>query len=392
VGGAATHTTGVINGFLENGLDVRVGAPERPLGTDGADFTPVSPRIRHGVAEWLTSVDYSDAVVASLSGARADLVYQRYALGSFAGLELARKLQVPLVLEFNGSEIWTHRAWRGSNLPLSGLAEALERRNLIDATLVVVVSAALFDEVVAHGVPRERVLVNPNGVDLPRLGPYRERTPASWRAAAGLPEAPTVGFIGTFSPWHGPLVLPPLIDVVAASAPGTRWVLIGDGPLHGEVAAAVERSPHAGDVTLTGLVDRDHALELLAACDVCVSPQVPNPDGSPFFGSPTKLFEYMGLGKAVVASDLGQIGEVIEHERTGLLSPAGEVGPAAEAVVRLLDDPELRARLGNAALAKAQAAYGWHAHVRRTLDALQELGAERRTDAEADDVPATDTP
>ena len=65
-----------------------------------------------------------------------------------------------------------------------------------------------------------------------------------------------------------------------------------------------------------------------ATSDVLVSPHVANADGTPFFGSPTKIFEYMGLGKPIVASDLNQIGEVIEHERSGLLCPPGDVGAA----------------------------------------------------------------
>jgi glycosyltransferase involved in cell wall biosynthesis len=78
-------------------------------------------------------------------------------------------------------------------------------------------------------------------------------------------------------------------------------------------------------------------------------PNVPNADDSRFFGSPTKLFEYMGLAKAIVASDLEQLGEVIADGETGLLCPPGDARAAADAVVRLLDDAGLRARLGEAA-------------------------------------------
>jgi glycosyltransferase involved in cell wall biosynthesis len=137
------------------------------------------------------------------------------------------------------------------------------------------------------------------------------------------------------------------------------------------VRSEIERRGLADRVLLTGLVERDRALELLAASDVCVSPHVGNPDGSRFFGSPTKLFEYMGLGKAIVASDLEQIGEVIEDERTGLLTPPGDAGAAARAVVRLLEDPGLRERLGAGALHEAESSYSWVAHTRRILDALQ---------------------
>jgi glycosyltransferase involved in cell wall biosynthesis len=98
---------------------------------------------------------------------------------------------------------------------------------------------------------------------------------------------------------------------------------------------------------------------------------VPNPDGTRFFGSPTKLFEYMGLAKPIVASDLEQIGEVIDHERTGLLCPPGDASAAAAAVARLLGDEPLRRRLGEGALEEARTTYSWTAHARRILDALE---------------------
>src|SRR5207244_6637523 len=140
------------------------------------------------------------------------------------------------------------------------------------------------------------------------------------------------------------------------------WILSGDGHLHGEVREEIVARGLAEKVFMTGLIDHERALELLAASDICVAPHVPNPDGSRFFGSPTKLFEYMGLGKAIVASDLEQIGDVLEHERTALLCPPGDAAAAAAAVIRLLDDESLRARLGEAALATARSEYSWTTH------------------------------
>ena len=78
----------------------------------------------------------------------------------------------------------------------------------------------------------------------------------------------------------------------------------------------------------------------------------------------------MGLGKPIVASDLDQIGEVIDHERNGLLVPPGDISAAAAAVRRLLADDALRARLAEAALDDALSTFSWNAHVRHILDAL----------------------
>lgn len=383
VGGAATHTAGVVNGFADDGLDVHVFAPEQPAGTERAPFTAVEARRLYQLAHWLTLFQYADAIVDAAAGRPADAVYQRYALGSHAGLSLARRLGVPLILEFNGSEIWAERHWGGGRVPLAGTLTALERRNLIDATLVVVVSDVLGDQLREAGVPAERILVNPNGVDVDALAPLRARGPAAWRREIGIPDAPTVGFIGTFGLWHGVKVLPALIDAVRRERPDVRWQLIGDGPLRAEVAAELRERGLADVAELPGAMPHPEAVRRLAACDVCVSPHVPNPDGSRFFGSPTKLFEYMGLGRAIVASDLDQIGEVLDDGVTGLLVEPEHAEAAATAVIRLLGDDQLRERLGAAALAEAERAYAWRAHCRRILDAVEGLAGRPPATAHA---------
>jgi glycosyltransferase involved in cell wall biosynthesis len=366
VGGAATHTSGVIYGLLDNGVEVEVLAPERPLRTERATYVEVPVRRVLQLVRGLTYTDYTDRLLHAAACRSADFVYQRYQLGSYAGIELARRLDVPLVLEFNGSEIWVERHWGSGRLRLGGSLERLELRNLHSASLVVVVSEPLREYVLGVGVSAERVLVNPNGVDVDALAPYRARPPKEWRDRLGLAQAPTVGFIGTFGPWHGVQLLPALIEAV----PEAHWVLVGDGGLMAEVRHEVEARGVSERTLLTGVVEHEQAVELLAACDVCVSPHVPNLDGTPFFGSPTKLFEYMGLRKPVVASDLDQIGEVIEQDRNGLLCPPGNVPAAAAAIRRLLDDADLRERLAAAALEDAIERYSWTAHVRRILDAL----------------------
>jgi glycosyltransferase involved in cell wall biosynthesis len=366
VGGAATHTSGVINGLLDNGLEVEVLAVEQPHQTQRARFVEVPPRRIFQLVRGLTYTDYTEQVLRAADGLRADFVYQRYQLGSYAGLELARRLNVPLVLEFNGSEIWVERHWGSGHMRLASMFERLELRNLHEASLVVVVSEPLREYVTSQGVAPERVIVDPNGVDADALAGYRARSPAEWRRRSGLPDAPTVGFIGTFGLWHGVKLLPALIEEV----PDTRWILVGDGGLLPEVRAEVTTRGLDDRVLFTGVVEHERALEMLACCDVCVSPHVPNPDGTPFFGSPTKLFEYMGLGKPIVASALDQIAEVIDDGRSGLLVPPANVGAAAAAVRGLIADETLRARLAAGALDRVRSQYTWSAHVWRILDAL----------------------
>jgi glycosyltransferase involved in cell wall biosynthesis len=116
---------------------------------------------------------------------------------------------------------------------------------------------------------------------------------------------------------------------------------------------------------------------------VLASPHVPNPDGSPFFGSPTKLFEYMAMGKAIVASNLEQIGEVLDHGRTAWLVTPGDVEQLADGIRRLALDPTLRRVLGDAARREVVDQYTWRQHTRRTIGRLQAIAGRHRAAAGA---------
>jgi glycosyltransferase involved in cell wall biosynthesis len=112
----------------------------------------------------------------------------------------------------------------------------------------------------------------------------------------------------------------------------------------------------------------------LAACDIVVLPTVPNPDGTQFFGSPTKLFEYMAMGRAIAASAIGQVSNILHNERTALLIPPADPAGLAQALIRLIDDHALRARLGSAARVQAELRHSWVNHVSRLLERIKTLG------------------
>jgi glycosyltransferase involved in cell wall biosynthesis len=110
--------------------------------------------------------------------------------------------------------------------------------------------------------------------------------------------------------------------------------------------------------------------EYLAACDVLVSPHGKQADGGEFFGSPTKLYEYMASGRPIVASNLGQIADVLTDGESALLVPPDDPEALARAIVRLIDDACLRARLGRNARAAAEAHHTWRRNAERVLACL----------------------
>jgi glycosyltransferase involved in cell wall biosynthesis len=155
-----------------------------------------------------------------------------------------------------------------------------------------------------------------------------------------------------------------------------RFLLVGSGVLHSEVERNLREANAEHRVIMTGAVEHERVPALLDACDVLASPHVPLEDGSEFFGSPTKLFEYMAMGKGIVASRLGQIGDVLKDEETALLVEPGSARELSEAIMRLADSKTLRERLGAAARREAIAHHTWTHNARRVLDAYRTWNAE----------------
>jgi glycosyltransferase involved in cell wall biosynthesis len=378
-GGSLAHLAGVIGGLDALEIATSVFSSDTlgdiPQRISQRVITPNYGTLRN-IPEWPLFA-FSEAIADEATRAwavlRPDFIYQRYSFANYAGVRLKARHGIPFVCEYNGSEVWVARNWGARRLLHRRLLARVEDVNLRAADLVVVVSSVLRDEIVARGVEPSRVLVNPNGVDTTRFSP--EIDGRHVRARYALGDAVVIGFIGTFGQWHGAPVLSRAFKLLLERAPDLRGqvklFMVGDGPTREATTRELRGTSAEADAVFTGVVPQRDAPEHLAACDILVAPHTPNDDGSPFFGSPTKLFEYMAMGRAIAASRLGQIADVLCDGETARITEPGDDAALARSLLELTRDAPLRTRLGARAREDAVAQHTWVAHTRRTLCALR---------------------
>lgn len=375
-GGSVGHTSGVINALKRLEYDLTVFSSDQLTGVEiDQQFHLLSPDYStlSNLPE-IPDLAYNRVLIekASENGANAKVIYQRYSLLNYSGIVLKYRLGIPLVLEYNGSFVWVANNWGGAKMVHKSLISRVEQLNLKHADLIVVVSEVSKDDLVKAGVDAGKILVNPNGVDPGKYHPAING--AEIRKQYYLEGKTVAGFIGTFSQWHGVLLLASAIQQLFEAHPAMketlRFMLIGKGPQFPEVEAALQPLVNEGLVILPGQIPQEEGPEYLAACDFYLSPHVPNPDGTRFFGSPTKLFEYMAMGKGIVASSLDQIGDLLKHEQTALLTTPGDEQALIDAIIRITQDEALRHKLGAAARDEMLLNFSWDAHTKRIMETL----------------------
>jgi glycosyltransferase involved in cell wall biosynthesis len=314
---------------------------------------------------------------------------------------LARALNVPLLVELNAPLALEQSAYRGAGL--GQLAAQAERWVPSQADAVFAVSAPLRDHVIALGVEPDRVYVLPNAVDpaLFQSGAPDPAVRARWGLGEGRdeatggtrraerggsgdggsvdahPGAPVLGFVGGLRPWHGVEALPRLLERLIPRYRDLRLVIAGDGPLRGELERDLRERGLAQSAVFTGSLPQEEVATLIRLFDVALAPY-PQPRHA-FYFSPLKLFEYMACGVPVVAAGLGQIAEVVCDGETGLLYPPGELDALTAACDRLLADPALRRRLGQAAAEAIHGRYTWDVNAARVAERARSLIAARET-------------
>jgi glycosyltransferase involved in cell wall biosynthesis len=260
-----------------------------------------------------------------------------------AAVVLAELLKVPCVVKLHGSDINVVAKLPG---PRKNLQWALPR-----ARRVVAVSRALGEEVIALGVPRERVAIVQNGVDAAIFHP-RERAEA--RAQLGLPDGKWVVYVGRLERTKGVI---DLLDAISRT-PNLQLALVGDGAARAEVDAAAAKI--GARVKVLGARPLDEVPLWMAAADVVTLPSWNE-------GTPNVILEALACGRPVVATRVGGIPDLIDQSLLGELVPAHDAAALADSLQRVADRPH-----DAPAIAAQGARGGWDASARRLYEVLSD--------------------
>jgi glycosyltransferase involved in cell wall biosynthesis len=174
-----------------------------------------------------------------------------------------------------------------------------------------------------------------------------------------------IGFVGWFDRWDRLDRFVELAARLVGTHPDLRILLVGDGPVREGIEQDIRRKGLKDYFLFTGPVQRREVPHYIDAMDICVLPD------SNVFGSPMVLFEFMALAKAVVAPDVPPIRDVLSHLRSGLIVRCGCLDSLEQAVRSLLDNPDLRRRLGREAQRAVMQEHTWEASGRKIVDFLK---------------------
>ena len=369
--GQAVHVRELISALRRQGHQVCECAlvPKADPEDNGA---PRSARFWQGLrlprrAQEILEILYNRTAVRRLCAAarefRPDFIYERHALHCTAGLQAARRLDIPLLLEVN-APLCNEVEGLGL-LRFPDRARRTERRVLAEADRVLAVTGVLGDILVEMGANRQGLRIIANGADPGRYGDRERQGARELRRRLALGDF-VLGFSGFMRPWHR-------LDLVLEAMvwPGLQHLhllLVGRGPALDGLLEKARQMGMAGRIHATGEVSREDLPLHVCAFDAALIPAI-NP-----YASPLKLFEALAAGVVAVAPRQANLTEILASGDNGLLFEPGSVESLGGHLEDLVASPGRARQLGEAGRRSlVEHDWTWEGNARRVVAAYQEL-------------------
>jgi len=260
-------------------------------------------------------------------------------LNAYPALHVGRQLGIPVVYEIRA--FWEDAAVDHGTQPEWGLryrlTRAMETRAVRQASQVVTICGGLRGDLVARGIPLDKIGVVPNAVDIEHFS--RGGMPdLALRARLGLDDNRVIGFLGSYYAYEGLDLLIEALPLILERAPDVKLLLVGGGPQEANLKAQATALNLADKVVFVGRVPHSEVNRYYDLVDLLAYPR--HAMRLTDLVTPLKPLEAMAQGRLLIASDVGGHQELIEDGHTGMLFRAGDVADLADKALAALNLPD----------------------------------------------------
>jgi len=369
VGGIARHCYGLTRALVKLGHEVHLVTLEFPGAPDFEDVEGVKVyrvKIELGHPNFITWTfifnHFLEKKVASLSNqVDFDVVHIHDWLTTSTGIAAKNYLNKPMVCTVHSTEVGRVQQLRS---PDSYMIDGLEWWMMYEAKSVIMCSNSMTREISDHfHLPSEKVSVIPNAIDTSEYKRNVNKEAVKSRYGIG-PYEKLVLFIGRLVPQKGVEHLVRAVPLIVKQHGEARFLIAGDGWSRGHLEGMAASTGHGDKIHFLGFIPDSERVELLMSADVLVIPSIYEPFG-------IVALEGMAAGVPVVASNIGGLSEIVEHDRTGMLAYAGNPESIAWCVNKALSDYRYSNWLIQNAKKKVDDVYSWEVVAKRVSEVYE---------------------
>lgn len=363
--GPRAHILGVMQGFKSLGWEVGAfiagdHVPERWVVGESSELSMrASPVNRLSADAIRLGLGLYNRWRVNRLFSHADFSYERYGVFQALGSGLQRK-GIPWIVECNGL-MYIEGVRDRAAVALQTLARRWERWVYQRCDVLVSISHTLTDLVVEElGIQREKIITMPVAADVERFDP-------AGVIARRFNASPTIGFVGSFIAWQALDLLINAVAELRAEGIVYHLVLVGDGAFRAAWQAQVERLGLSDQVLFTGRVPYTEVPAYIKGFDLAYSGQIALQAGA-MYGSPSKIYEYMAMEKAVIASDSFEDAAVLIREgETGFLFQSEDKESLKETLRKAYRCQSQWQAMGACARQEVLTCHSWTSRVRQMI-------------------------
>jgi len=370
VGGIARHCEGLAKALAKKGVEVHVvtldfpGAPEYEE-VDGVEVHRVRCEIGHpNFLTWVMLFNhFLEKRIANISDkADYDLIHIHDWLVASSGIAAKHFMKKPMVATVHSTE----HGRSGLHIPDSFTIDSWEWWGTYEASKIIVTSNSLKHEVCGHfHIPWEKVEIIPNGINTEKFKVSVDKIAVKSRYGIS-PNEKLVLYVGRLVPQKGVEYLIQAVPMIAGKYPNVKFLIVGEGWLRDYLESLAQSTGQRWRITFTGFIPDHEVVALMKSADVLVVPSVYEPFG-------IVALEGMAAGVPVIASQVGGLSEVIEHDKSGVFVYPRNPESIAWGVGHVLSNPGHAEWLVKNALEKVKNMFSWEAIAIKTVQVYKSV-------------------